>query len=289
MNKIDRNPLNSDLLRSFLLIAETGNLTHAANRLGRTQSAVSVQLRNLEDSLGVALFDRSVKGMQLTNAGERLLPKAEAAVAQLQDMQVLFEKPLTGRLRIGIPDDYETHILAEALTRFSKRHPGVDVSALSGCTAPYPKAVRAGQLDMAVCSGPAAIGAHLVSIEDAVWAASKSARIRADAPLPLAFLDRACWWKTIPTIALQDMGRDFQITFRSESFGSLLSAVRAGIAVGVLPRSCVTDDMTILGAAENLPSLPKIYRFLLFSPNAPANLTQAMAEAIRATLPALWG
>ena len=142
MNKIDRNPLNSDLLRSFLLIAETGNLTHAANRLGRTQSAVSVQLRNLEDSLGVALFDRSVKGMQLTNAGERLLPKAEAAVAQLQDMQVLFEKPLTGRLRIGIPDDYETHILAEALTRFSKRHPGVDVSALSGCTAPYPKAVR---------------------------------------------------------------------------------------------------------------------------------------------------
>lgn len=287
MNKIERYPLNSDLLRSFLVIAETGNLTHAAGRLGRTQSAVSIQLRNLEDNLGVALFDRSVKGMRLTNAGERLLPKAETAVAQLLDMQRLFEKPLSGQLRIGIPDDYETHILAEALTRFSKRHPDVNVSALSGCTASYPQAVRDGQLDMAVCSGPEALGHHLISKEPAVWACSKTIRIKPDDPLPLAFLDRACWWKTIPTLALQESGRDFRITFRSESFGSLLAAVSAGVAVGVLPRSCVTDDMTILGSAEGMPPLPVIHRSLLFSPNAPRDLSEAMADAIRATLPKL--
>ena len=99
MNQIERPPLNSDLLRSFVVIAQTGNLTHAADRLGRTQSAISVQLRNLEDRLCTTLFDRSVGGMALTSAGERLLPKAQATVAQLQEMRRLFDAPLTGRLR----------------------------------------------------------------------------------------------------------------------------------------------------------------------------------------------
>ncbi|MEM7596632.1 MAG: LysR family transcriptional regulator [Pseudomonadota bacterium] len=285
MNKIEQPPLNSDLLRSFVVIAQTGNLTHAADRLGRTQSAISVQLRNLEESLGAVLFDRSVKGMALTDAGERLLPKAEAAVAELQEMRGMFEAPLTGTLSIGIPDDYEGHILTDALARFARVHPGVEVTARSGCTASYADEVRAGRLDMAICSGPKPLGTSPMSKEPAVWATSQLSHVHPDEPVPLAMLDRSCWWKSIPTDALRAAGRAYRVSFRTESFGSLVSALRSDFAIGVLPASCVDEGLQVLGTAEGLPVLPDIHRSVLFSEAADTALTQAMAEAINATLP----
>jgi DNA-binding transcriptional LysR family regulator len=285
MNQIERFPINSDLLRSFLVIAQTGNLTHAADRLGRTQSAISVQLRNLEESLGTTLFDRSVKGMTLTDAGERLLPKAEAAVTQLQDLRRMFEAPLTGHLRIGIPEDYEGEVLTDALARFARMHPGVDVTAISGCTSTYAQSVRKGTLDMAVSSGPESLGSLPISTEPLVWATSRAAHLSPDDPVPLAMLDRSSWWMTMATDALNETGRDYRVTFQTESFGSMLSALRSGIAVGVLPASCVSDKMQVLGPNEGLPALPNIHRSILFSAKAAPDITQAMADAIIATLP----
>ncbi|MEO0771777.1 MAG: LysR family transcriptional regulator [Pseudomonadota bacterium] len=285
MNQNEQVPLSSDLLRSFLIIAETGNLTHAAERLGRTQSAISVQVRNLEECLGAVLFHRSVKGMTLTDAGEQLLPKARAAVAQLQEMRRLFDEPLKGRLTVGIPDDYEGRILTDALARFARMHPGVDVTAMSGCTASYPGSVRDGQMDMAVCSGPEAKEGLHISREPAVWATGRKGAISADGQVPLAMLDRSCWWKSIPTDALQRAGRDYRVVYRTESFGSLLSALRSGFAVGVLPASCVDADLRVLDTAHGLPRLPDIHRSILFSDKSDTLITQAMAEAIRATLP----
>lgn len=298
MKQSERTPLSSELLRSFLVIAQTGNLTQAAARLGRTQSAISVQLRNLEESLGAALFQRSVKGMTLTHAGERLLPKAEAAVSQLQDMRRLFETPLRGQLRIGIPDDYEGRILTDALALFARTHPEVDVTAVSGCTVSYPDDIRAGRLDMAVCSGQAPVGTVLMSSEPIVWATGRAMRLYPEMPVPLAMLNRTCWWKAIPTDALRQAHRDYRVTFQTESFGSLLSALSSDFAVGVLPASCVGDDMQVLGPRHGLPPLPLIHRSILFaedaktgkkhaaSEGAPSDVTQAMADALRANLPA---
>ncbi|MEM7732747.1 MAG: LysR family transcriptional regulator [Pseudomonadota bacterium] len=281
----EQYPLSGDLLRSFLIIADTGNLTHAADRLGRTQSAISVQLRNLEQTLGATLFHRSVKGMTLTDSGERLLPKTKAAVAQLQSMAGMFETPLTGRLRLGIPDDYEGRILIGALARFAREHPGVEVSAQSGCTFAYEKDVREGRLDMAVCSGPEPRAGLPISSEAAIWAAARSVKASGGGSVPLAMLDRRCWWRSIPTDALRGTGREFHVAFRTESFGSLVAALRAGLAIGVLPASCVDDDLQVLDVTHGLPPLPDIHRTLLISDQADRDVTQAMAEAIRGTLP----
>ncbi|MEM6587531.1 MAG: LysR family transcriptional regulator [Pseudomonadota bacterium] len=287
MRNYEQIPISGDLLRSFLVIAATGNLTHAADRLGRTQSAISVQLRNLEQTLGATLFNRSVKGMTLTEAGERLLPKAEATVAQLQDMRRLFDAPLTGRLRIGIPDDYEGRILVGALARFARMHPGVEVTAHSGCTVAYAKDVREGQLDMAVCSGAEPRDGVPVSCEAAVWANARSITVPMDGPIPLAMLDRRCWWKSIPTDALRCAGRDYRVAFRTESFGSLMSALRSGLAIGVLPASCVDDELQVLDANHGLPRLPDIHRTILISDHTDKHVAQAMAEAIQETLPGM--
>ena len=119
-------PLDSDLMRSFLAVAETGSVTLAADRVGRTQSAVSMQIRRLEDSLGQPLFLRQPRGVALTPRGEQLLPYARRVTSLLDEAAVaLREKPLDGPVRIGIPDEYAETVLPRALAAFSERHPAV--------------------------------------------------------------------------------------------------------------------------------------------------------------------
>lgn len=281
MNRNERLPLNSDLLRSFVTIAESGNLTVAAGRLHRTQSAISVQLRNLEADLGVTLFARTPKGMVLTDEGDRLLPKAKSILSALKDASALFETPLTGRIRIGIPDDFDDTVLEGTLVDFSRRHPGVDVVATSGCTSGFPAAIRNGTLDLAVYSGPENDTGETLAVETTVWAAGRTARLATNAPVPLAILDRGCWWRDLPVKALEGQGRDYTVAFKSASFGSLRAAIRAGFAVGVLPQSCVTESVRVLSKAEGFPSLPKSRRSILIRPGAAQELTSAMADAIR--------
>ena len=281
MKKIERAPVNSDLLRSFVTIAESGNLTVAAGRLNRTQSAISVQLRNLEADLGVTLFARTPKGMALTDEGERLLPRAKSILSALRDASALFETPLTGRIRIGIPDDFDDTVLEGTLVEFSRRHPGVDVVATSGCTSGFSTAIRKGSLDIAVCSGPENDAGETLGVESTVWAAGRTARLAPNEPVPLAILDRSCWWRDLPVKALEEQQRDYAVAFKSASFGSLRAAIRAGFAVGVLPQSCVTESVRVLSKAEGFPSLPNSRRSILIRPGASQELTRAMAEAIR--------
>jgi DNA-binding transcriptional LysR family regulator len=281
MIKIERSRLNTDLLTSFVTIADCGNLTVAAGRLHRTQSAISVQIRKLEADLGATLFNRNSRGMALTDSGKLLLPKARSILTDIKEAGALFEAPLKGSIRVGIPDDFNDRILEQILTDFARSHPNVDVVALSGCTSGYPAAVRNGEIDIAVFSGPEDEDGMPLGIEKTVWAAKKGTQIESTAPVPLAVLDRNCWWRDLPTNSFSAIGRDYSITFRSSSFASIQAAIRAGFAVGILPISCVCEKMTVLTAAEGFPNLPMSRRSLLIGENAPTDLVNAMAEAIR--------
>ncbi|WP_180902349.1 LysR family transcriptional regulator [Martelella soudanensis] len=281
MNDFERLPIDSDLLRTFLTIAKCGNLTVAAGRLNRTQSAISVQLRKLETGLGVTLFTRTSKGMALTAAGEKLLPKASSILADIRQASALFTNPLSGSIRVGIPDDFDEFVLERALTGFARAHPGVEVQATSGCTSRYPFAVADGALDIAVCSGLNNRHGVTLGLEIAVWAARKDARIIGANPVPLAILDRNCWWRDLPARSLEAVGREYSVAFRSSSFASLRAVIRAGFAIGVVPISCVDECTVILSDADGFPGLPTFRRSILIAADAPENLTGAMAEAIR--------
>ncbi|MEM6374513.1 MAG: LysR family transcriptional regulator, partial [Pseudomonadota bacterium] len=124
MNRIERTPLDSDLLHTFATIAASGTLTAAAHRMGRTQSAISVQLRKLEDSLGTSLFKRGARGMALTDAGETLLSRAQPILADLREAADLFLAPLTGSIRLGLPDDFDEALMERILAQFAQAHPG---------------------------------------------------------------------------------------------------------------------------------------------------------------------
>jgi len=281
MNEIERDALSSDLLRTFLVIAECGNLTLAAARLCRTQSAISVQLRKLETELKASLFHRTPKGMSMTDAGEALLPVSRRVLAELDRARTLFEAPLTGKIRIGIPDDFEDAILERTLADFSRRHPGVDVIATSGCTSGFPDAVRNGALDIAVYSGPEGTIDNAFATEPTIWAAGESAVLPPGAPAQLAILDRRCWWRDLPIRAMEEQGRRYSVAFKSSSFSSLKAAIRAGFAIGVLPASCLGRDMRALSVSEGFPRLPASSRTVLIGSDAPEKLTGAMSAAIQ--------
>lgn len=284
MNQIERSISDGELLRSFLVIAESGNLTRAATNLHRTQSAVSVQLRKLEDALGVKLFTRHVKGMTLTAQGETLLPVARQAVTELGRAAQLFREPLRGRIRVGIPDDFDETVLEKLLAIFAARNPKVEVVAESGCTSRYHDAVKAGELDLAVHSGPEQpAGEKLPSVET-VWAAAEGFTFPPDAPLPIAVLTRECWWREMPMAALSAAGREWRVAYRSASFPGLRAAVRAGLAIAPLPIGSVEEDMRILSEDDGLPGLPSSQRAIIWSDQAPRDLIEAMSEAIRSAV-----
>ncbi|MEO9652256.1 MAG: LysR family transcriptional regulator [Roseobacter sp.] len=281
MNHIERPSIDSDLLRSFLTIADSGNLTTASGRLGRTQSAISVQLRKLETGLGVALFIRTPRGMDLTPAGETLLPKAQLIVDELAQASALFAEPLTGQITVGLPDDFDGLVLESVLAGFARAHPGVRVRAVSGCTSGFPEAVRNRSMDLAVYSDPDNEEGETLCVEDTVWASVSKPLFDPAGPVQLAILERSCWWKDLPTSALRSAGREYSIVFRSSSFSALQAAINAGLAVGILPASCMGSDLQALTPKEGFPRLPRSRRSFLVSKDAPGDLTTAMIAAIR--------
>lgn len=284
MKNYDRSGPSSELLRTFCTVADIGNVTQAAAALARTQSAISVQLQRLEAELSVVLFERLARGVVLTEDGKKLLPVARKALKEIQRAGDLFASPLKGRIRVGIPDDYNETILERALAQFCSRHNAVEVFVRSNCTAGFPDAVNKGELDLAIYSaGP-------ISLEDAffseptVWAASAGLSLDEDTPVPLAVFDRHCWWRDLGANALDKTGRSWRVAYLSENFSSIKSSIRAGLAVGTLSRGAVEDSMQILDERQGFPKLPPTSLMLLKSPNTASEIVQEMESAILAAI-----
>jgi DNA-binding transcriptional LysR family regulator len=273
--------LDSDLLRTFLTVARHGSVTRGASALNRTQSAVSIQIKRLEESLAVALFHRRSRGVSLTEAGERLLPAAERITADLDRTARAFRAdPVGGLVRVGIPDEYGSRVLPLILADFTARYPAVEVQVRCGFSVEYPDAIARGELDLAVFADDRpAPGADRLMTDPTVWVASRPYQCRADEPVPLALFDRACWWRQSAIDALEAAGQPYRLVFSSESVAGIKAAVGGGLAVGVLGRSTVDSDMQVLDSQYGFPALPpSVLRLLRGDGGSPA--VAAMASAI---------
>ena len=281
MNKSERMACNSHLLRTFVAVADCGNLTRAAEVLDRTQSAISVQAKTLEEILDAELFVRQSKGMMLTSEGEKLLPVARKIVSELTRVGMMFEDSLKGSIRVGFPDDYAEKILETVLVQFAERHPKVEVTAQFGCTSRFVDAIKENRLDVAIAFDPSGSAECRIGSDSNVWCASSKLRINHNEIVPLAILDRDCSWRTFATDALSNAGRDWRISCASENFMGVKSAIRSGLAVSALPRQLKDSTMIELGEDEGFPALPPTERGIISSDNAPQNLVQAMTSAIQ--------
>lgn len=281
MNKIERQFTDSNLLGTFVEIADCGNLTLAASRLNRSQSAISVQIRKLETQLNTTLFLRDGKGMSLSINGEKLLPAARRVLAELAKVQTLFDTPLNGKIRVGIPDDFDEGVLERTLADFTLTNPGVEVLAISGCTAAFPDAVRNGDLDIAVCSGPDNVAGKPFLKQQPVWVASQAMHPHPTEPVPLAVINHGCWMGELPKTALEQHGRRYNVAFECSGLMSLKAAIRAGFAIGILYESNVEPDMKVLSPRDGFPTLPTSNRSIIVRHDAPQDLADAMAKAIQ--------
>ncbi len=288
MNRNERSNLNGEQLRVFLAVSQAGNVTHAAQMLGRTQSAVSVQIRKLEEAVGHCLFERQARGMELSDAGRKLLPAAQRAIAELDKIGMLFSKPLRGRVRVGIPDDYDVPVLERVLAEFARRHSQVEVCVRCGFSVGYPDAIRRDELDVALYTAAPdePVGKQLFS-EETVWAASEDYISSPGEPIPLALFDRQCWWREAALSALDEAGLAYRIAYSSESVAGVKAAIGAGLAIGALNRGTLGPSMRVLGGKEGFPSLPRSSLVLLTGPHQVSEAVSAMSEAIeRAIKPA---
>ena len=277
--------LDTDQLRSFLAIVDSGSFTKAAERVHKTQSAVSMHIRRLEEQLGCALFVKQGRGAKLTVEGENLIDFARRIIqVEAGAVAALSRRGLRGSARLGIPDDYAEAFLAEILARFNRRHPLVEVSVVCEASQELAAQVSAGALELAlVTDHPGMQGFELLREEPLVWVAADRFRVEDGAPVPLALGSATCIWRRAAAEALAAAPRATRGLVFSKNCSAIGTVVRAGLAVTTLPASMVGEGLRILGREEGLPDLPMTRMGLIHAPGRASEEAKALAEAIRAT------
>lgn len=251
-------PFNTDtlLLKSFIAISETGSFSRAADIVGRSQSAVSLQIKKLEDGLNCKLFDRSNRAISLTNEGEIFLNYARRITELHWEVYSRLNEPdVKGEINLGTPEDFATHYLPEILANFAKHHPHVQLHVTCDLTLNLMKGFQAGDLDIVLVKrDPENVkGGSKVWKEPLIWAAAEHYEIKD--MLSLVLSPQPCIYRARALGALDRMRKPWKISYTSPSLAGTIAAVKAGLGVTVLPASMVPDGLAPLTGRSRLPNL----------------------------------
>lgn len=284
-------PLDLDQLRTFVAIADAGTFTKAAEAVHKTQSAISMQIRRLEETVGKALFEREGRGSKLTRDGERLLDYARRILRLSNEaMASLSDGELAGRVRLGLPDDYADRYLPEILARFAQSNPRVEVTVICEPTPMLFDRIADSDLDLAIITHVESRGAaSVIRRERLLWVTSSRHAVHEAQPIPLALGHTFCNWRQAATDGLERLGKPYRILYSSWNSTAVGAAVLAGLAVSVLPESAFRPGMRILGTADGFPPLPSCKIALLRNRSEPSELADALAEHIVVSLDNLTG
>jgi DNA-binding transcriptional LysR family regulator len=264
--------LDSELLRTFIAIVDTGSFTNAAAVVNRTQSAVSMQMKRLELVTGDTIFNRDGRNVKLTSHGETLQRYARRILKMhAEALSALKQTQCKGKITIGIPDDFIETVLPVFLKKLSQEYPFVEVNVVCLGSDILRKMLDKKELDLAILGRePHSISPGEIQLrrESAVWVASKSSIAYEQDPLPLATFGSHCMFHDWAIDALDNANRAHRITYSSRSLGGLLAYIRTGIGVTVLAESSVTNEFRILDLQDDFPLLPDLAIVLA---RAPAN------------------
>ncbi|MDJ1160196.1 LysR substrate-binding domain-containing protein [Chelatococcus sp. SYSU_G07232] len=267
-----RPPLDLEALAMLVAVVDAGSFTAAAARLGRSQSAVSLRIAELERRVSHRLLERDRRGVRLTDAGERLVGHARRMLAIADAAMVEMGGPAaSGRVRLGIPDDYLDAFLQPLISRFVLAHPRVELEVRCELSYRLEALVGAGELDVAVVTRDAArpLG-ELLRREPVLWVAARGHRPELQEVLPLALFPEGCRCRPDILDALNRVGRAWRVAYTSSSTQGILLAVRTGLGVTALVESAIpAEQLRIIGEAEGLPPLHDVGIGLLTAKAAP--------------------
>lgn len=281
------NPLlDTDQLRTLVAIAETGSFTRAASEVNKTQSAVSMQMKRLEESVGRPLFSKNGRNNQLTPDGEHLLEYARRIVTLNNEaFAVLTEPELEGHVRIGTPDDYAQRFLPTIFAAFARTHPLVEIEITCEGSSNLFQRTQSGDVDLAIVTyGDGKSTGEVLRRERLLWVASPRHRVERRDVIPLALGPTTCSWRAAAVKALDGMNKPHRILYSSPSATALSAAVSSGLALSVFPESAIRPNMRLLGPSEGFPELPDCEIALLRAPNANSSSIDALAEHVIASL-----
>ncbi|QPC92605.1 LysR family transcriptional regulator [Mesorhizobium sp. INR15] len=252
------NVLDLALVRTFVAVAEHAGMTAAGNALHLTQSAVSQQIKRLEESLGTPLFIRDRRGLRLTRTGERFRSRAIPLLA-LND-ETISEMSATGpsgRVRVGVPLDLVGNAFSAILKTYVEAHPQVEVSLLSGSSTDLKKLALGGGIDLAIVEEPSSLsGSNCLGVERLVWAGAKQGRAYRKKPLPVSMVSETCAFRPVVIEALDKARRDWRTVFENVSMEATAATTRADLAVSVWLEIYAPADLEILGPECGVPRLP---------------------------------
>jgi DNA-binding transcriptional LysR family regulator len=274
-------PLDLDQLQSFCAIADCGSFTEAARRVNKTQSAVSMQIKRLEERLGRSLLTRDGRGVQLTRHGEALYARARKMLrVNAEIMDEFSDVDMSGAIRFGLPDDYAVRLLPVILSSFQKTHPRIIIDVRCDPSEELIEGLKRGKFDLIVFTqGTSKEYGELFRTEPMFWVAAHGGQALHMDPLPIAG-GQPCRWKDHATEMLDRVGREYRLAYTSSNALAIASAVLTDLAVGFLPESALQPGMLAIREDKNLPRLRDAEIALMRATHAYGGIYDALAKHI---------
>lgn len=271
--------LDLELLRSFVSVVEAGGFTRAGERVHRTQSTVSQQIKRLEDDVGQPLLHRNGKEVTPTEAGEKLLSYARRLLSLAEEARDVVARPAQeGAVRLGIPEDFAAYRLAKLLATFSRNHPTLRLDVRADQSIYLKRDLDRGELDLALFKRDAGEkGGIAVWPERVHWVTSKHHPCDVNAgSVPLIGFPAGCLYRARAIHALESAGRSWHMAYTSSSLAGIQAAVAAGMGLSIMSEMAIQADHRVLTAKEGFKPIDKTEVALMASPNAsPATLRLA--------------
>jgi DNA-binding transcriptional LysR family regulator len=281
--RVERSVYDPQLLKTFLVVAETHSFTAAAQRLGISQPTVSQQMSKLEKAAGRMLIVRDTRDVRLTDNGDAMAGFARTILAAHAAAESYFNgSAMRGRLRFGTADDLAITQLPSILRHFRQLYPEINLELTVNQSGPLQRRLEAGHLDLIFVkqsSGESTTGTR-VAKDTMVWIGQETLTLGENSPVPLIAYQAPSLSRQLAIDALEAAGRTWRITCNTRDVNGVLAAVRAGIGVGVFPHSLIPSDLVKVSDRFALPELGDVDYVLMANPSAAKEPVQALMSAI---------
>ncbi|MDX8494072.1 LysR substrate-binding domain-containing protein [Mesorhizobium sp. VK22B] len=279
-----RTILDLELLNTFVAVVETESFTAAAPYVGRSQSAVSMQMQRLEQSLGKQLLVRTPKAVVPNASGNQLLEYARRLLALSDEASATITRQSElARVRLGVPDDYAASLLPQILRRFANEHPRVVIELVCEPSERLNRAIRDNRIDLAVVTRAADQSIEVLRRERLVWVSSPTHAAWYSDPLPVALFETGTARAHVLR-ALADSGRAYHCTYSSASLSGLVTVVRSGLSVAGLALCSVPDSLRVIQDVEGLPQLDDLEIGILQNPICDLRAVDRLRDSLRRDL-----
>ncbi|MEL6582846.1 MAG: LysR family transcriptional regulator [Pseudomonadota bacterium] len=277
-------PRNLDMtaLRSFVTVAECGGVTRAAGQLHLTQSAVSMQIKRLEESLNQPLFDRTGRGVTLTAHGEQLLGYGRRILALNDEVWGrMTDQAFEGEIAFGVPHDIVYPHVPLVLQRFAAEFPRVKVQLISSNTRSLHAQMARGEVDLILTTeGPPTKGGETLVTKPLVWVGAPGGAAWRQRPLRLAF-ENACIFRASVQNALNLADISWEMAVESQQTRTIEASVSADLAVHAAVEGSLPEYMEVIRHSGALPRLPEVHINMYVAHGANAALADQLATFVR--------